>query len=143
MKMVPMSTAEQALPLHRHHILILATPFVVFLALFFMPWNPIYPGIIAMFAGAAATLYCRPDLKRKTWIGAGLFVIYYAVFLQGLRFTAVGYIAHVWNLNGLLGIEILGLPVEELLFAAGFGLYWSGVYEHFTWRQVASDACGE
>jgi hypothetical protein len=141
-KLTPMTPIERTLPLHRHHAIVLATPVIVFLAFFFIPWNPIYPGIIAMFAGAAATLYCRPDLKRKTWIGAGLFLIYYVVFLQGLRFAVAGYIAHVWNLNALLGIQILGLPVEELLFAAGFGLYWSGVYEHFTWRRSAADAHG-
>ena len=28
------------------------------------------------------------------------------------------------------------MPIEELLFAAGFGMYWSGVYEHFTWRRA-------
>lgn len=141
-KPVPISSAERALPLHRHHAIVLATPVVVFTALFFIPWNPIYPAIVAMFAGVATTLYCRSDLKRKTWIGAGLFLIYYFVFLQGLRFAAVGYIGHVWNQNALLGLEMLGLPVEEILFAAGFGFYWSGVYEHFTWRRPASDACG-
>jgi len=25
-----------------------------------------------------------------------------------------------------------------MLFAAGFGMYWSGVYEHFTWRRSVS-----
>jgi len=29
----------------------------------------------------------------------------------------------------------LGLPMEELLFGIGFGLYWGSVYEHITWRQ--------
>jgi hypothetical protein len=139
-KLLPMSAAERALPLHRHHLLVLATPFVVFAALFFIPWNPIYPGITAMFAGTAATFYCRPDLKTKTWVGGGLFLVYYVVFLQGLRLAAPGYIEHVWNFKALLGVEILGLPVEELLFAAGFGLYWSGVYEHFAWRRSAFDA---
>jgi len=34
------------------------------------------------------------------------------------------------------GVQFFGLPVEELLFAFAFGMYWSGVYEHFTWRRL-------
>jgi len=127
---------EKRAPLHRHHYLALASPFIVFLAVYFLPWNPIYPGIIAMAAGAVATILCRPDLKTKTWVGGVLFLAYYVVFLQGLRLTAPGYIERVWKLDALLGIPIFGMPIEELLFAAAFGMYWSGVYEHVTWRHV-------
>jgi hypothetical protein len=43
----------------------------------------------------------------------------------------------VWNLDALSGLSIGGVPIEELLFAAAFGAYWSGVYEHVTWRKLA------
>jgi len=81
----------------------------------------------------AATL-CRPDLQTKTWVGGVVFLVYYIVFLPGLRLTAPGYIERVWKLEALLAIQIIGMPIEELLFAAAFGMYWSSVYEHFTWR---------
>lgn len=97
-------------------------------------WNPIYPAIIAMALGALAAIFCRPDLAPKLGIGAILFLGYYTVFLLGLEWTAPGYIERVWNLPALSGVGIAGLPIEELLFAAAFGAYWSGVYEHFTWR---------
>jgi hypothetical protein len=122
--------------LHRHHYKALSAPFVVFVALYFFPWNPIYPSILAMFAGAVATMLCRPDLKRKTWIGGLLFLVYYAIFLAGLEWSAPGYIDRVWNLEVLSGMNIGFMPIEELLFAIGFGMYWSGVYEHFTWRKL-------
>lgn len=32
----------------------------------------------------------------------------------------------------------VGIPLAELLFGFAFGLYWTGVYEHFTWHR--SDA---
>lgn len=51
---------------------------------------------------------------------------------------APGYIARVWNLGALSGLTVAGAPVEELLFAAAFGAYWSGVYDHFTWRRMES-----
>lgn len=49
---------------------------------------------------------------------------------------APGCIEQVWNLRVLSGVLIYGIPVEELLFGVAFGLYWSGVYEHFTWTRT-------
>lgn len=133
-KTVPAS--EQHRPWHRHHAKALAAPFIVFPILYFLPWNPIYPGIVAMFIGAAATITCRPDLKTKIWIGGLLFLGYYVVFLLGLEWTAPGYIARVWNIAALSGVRVFGMPIEELTWAFAFGLYWSGAYEHFTWRRL-------
>ena len=112
------------------HYWALAAPFLSFPLLYLCRWNPIYPAIVAMTLGAAATTLCRPDLVRKTWMGALLFVAYYSVFLLGLERTSPGYIARVWNLDALSGLDVLGMPLEELLFAAAFGAYWSGVYDH-------------
>lgn len=124
-------------PLHRHHRKAMASPFIAFPILYFLPWNPIYPGIVAMAVGAATTVVCRPDLKTKTWVGGLLFLGYYVIFLIGLEWTAPGYIERVWNLAALSGVRLFGMPLEELLFAVAFGLYWSGLYEHFTWRRLA------
>jgi len=41
----------------------------------------------------------------------------------------------VWNLGDLIAWRPAGLPLEELLFGFGFGMYWSSIYEHVTWRQ--------
>lgn len=132
----PVSESEKRLPLHRHHYKALAAPFVVFPVLLLIPLNPIYPGIVAMVVGAIANILCRPDLKRKTWIGGVLFLLYYMIFLLGLEWSAEGYIDRVWNTEALSGIYFLFMPVEELLFAVSFGMYWSGVYEHFTWSRL-------
>ncbi len=122
---------------HRFHRLALASPFITFVVLYFLPWNPIYPSIVAMFVGTVATIACRPDLARKSWIGGVLFLVYYALFLAGLEWSAPGYIDRVWNMEALSGITIGFMPLEELLFAVGFGMYWAGVYEHFTWKRLA------
>jgi len=132
----PLPASEKRRPLHRHHYQALAAPFVAFPVLYLFPWNPIYPGIVAMLIGAVATIACRPDLKTKTWVGGLLFLGYYVVFLLGLEWSAPGYIERVWNLAALSGVLVLGMPLEELLFAFAFGLYWSGVYEHFTWKRL-------
>ena len=122
---------------HRYHTVALITPALLFPPLYLVPWNPIYPASVAMTGGAIAALFCRSDLLSKTWIGGLLFVIYYAILLAGLEWSAPGYIERVWNLDALSGVVIFYMPIEELLFALTFGLYWSGVYEHFTWRTSA------
>lgn len=30
---------------------------------------------------------------------------------------------------------VIDMPLEELLFGFGIGMYWSSIYEHVTWRQ--------
>jgi len=131
------TTDERHQPLHRHHYKALAAPFVAFVPLYFLPWNPIYPSIVAMLIGVISTILCRPDLKRKSWVGGILFHVYYVIFLMGLEWSAPGYIDRVWNIDALSGWMIGYMPVEELLFALFFGMYWSSVYEHFTWHKVA------
>ena len=132
----PVPAPERTQPLHRHHYQALMSPFIAFPVLYLLHWNPIYPGIAAMLIGAAATMWCRPDLKTKTWIGGLLFLGYYTVFLLGLEWIAPGYIQRVWNLAALSGVLVFGMPLEELLWGIAFGLYWSGVYEHFTWKRL-------
>ena len=133
----PVPASDKHLPLHRHHDKALASPFIVFLLLYFLPWNPIYPSIAAMVVGAITTIACRPDLKTKTWVGGILFLVYYFVFFFALEVSAPGYVQRVWNLPQLTGMLFLGIPLEELMFVFAFGLYWSGIYEHFMWRCVA------
>ncbi len=134
---VPVPEGERHHTRHRFHRWVLGAPFLVFVALWPLPWNPIYPGIVAMLVGGALTLWCRPDLKAHVALGGAVFVAYYTVFLAGLEVTAPrGYIEEVWNLEALSGIRLAFIPLEELLFAFGFGTYWSSVYEHFQWREA-------
>ena len=120
--------------LRRWHRAALLSPFLVFGVLLMLPWNPIYPGISALFVGALASGLCRPDLWRNAFVGGLLFLALYVVFLLGLKWQWPGYIEAVWNLDDLIAWRPAGLPVEELLFGVGFGMYWSSVYEHVTWR---------
>jgi hypothetical protein len=141
--LVPMSEAEKRHPLHRFHRIALLGPFVAFVPLYFLAWNPIYPSIASLAIGAIAAVICRPDLKGKTLVGGLLFLALYAIFMLGLRMSFPGYIELVWNLPMLSGVLIYGIPLEELLFGFAFGLYWTGVYEHFTWSKSVIHAGGK
>ena len=128
--------------LTRQHRVALLLPFVSFVPLYALPWNPIYAVLVSLLMGALASVLCRPALGRKTVVGALLFLGLYAAFMFGLRMLAPGYIAEVWNLPALRGGLILGVPTEELLFGLAFGAYWTGVYEHFTWSDSIAHTGG-
>ena len=132
--LVAAGSHEKTQPLHRLHLMAMLSPFAVFLALVFFPWNLIYPAIVAMAAGGVAIASCRPDLKMKIGVGGFLFLAVYVIFLLGLRWLWPSYIERVWNLKALTGVLISGMPLEEFFFAFGFGMYWSGVYEHVMWK---------
>ena len=85
--------------------------------------------------GGITSSICRPDLKVKSLVGGAVFLGLYSVFMLGLVWLTPGYIPQVWNLAALSGVLIGGIPIEELLFGFTFGLYWAGVYEHFTWSR--------
>lgn len=50
-----------------------------------------------------------------------------------LVFAALGYFEQVWNLPARSGLQIDGIPLEELLFGFAFGLSWANVYGHLSW----------
>jgi hypothetical protein len=137
--LAPVPQHERHLPRHRYHRLALAAPFVAFPPLYLLPWNPIYAGIAALAIGGIANVLCRPDLLRNTLIGGALFTGLYAILMILLIVSAPGYVQAVWNLAALSGWSLGAIPLEELAFGFGFGMYWAGIYEHFAWHRGAGE----
>lgn len=122
---------------HKMHRYILLLPLAVaFVLSVYTSLNPIYYGVIALFIGGLTTLYCRPDLKSKIWIGGLLFTGLYIIYFGSLILVFPDYVNLYWNIKALSGIIILGIPLEELMFAFTCGMYWSGLYEHIFWYQL-------
>lgn len=134
-----MPQTEQHHPRHRHHLLAIAsTPIIFALLALTTKLNPLHSAVIAMLLGGLFAWYCRPDLKKKMITSAFIFLGLYFIFFLTLIFMYPGYVEQVWNLPAISGILILGVPLEELLFAFSFGFFWSSIYEHFTWRKIKS-----
>lgn len=132
-----MPESEQRLPRHRlHRYAILSSPVTFLLLTLFTNLNPIYSVIISLLVGGLLTLYCRPDLKIKMGASALIFGGFYFIYFLTLIALYPGYVEMVWNLKAISGVLILGIPLEELLFALSFGFLWSSIYEHFTWRKL-------
>jgi len=122
---------------HRFHIWTLLSPLILFPVLYFaVNWNVIYVAVLTMFAAALAALWCRPDLKGKIWIGGIIFTLFYLIYFLTLISAFPGYVERVWTMSALSGYEVIGIPVEELLFAFTFGMLWASYYEHLTWRKI-------
>ncbi|HEX2787546.1 MAG TPA: lycopene cyclase domain-containing protein [Ignavibacteria bacterium] len=125
---------------HKLHQYAIISPAIIFLLFaVFSDLNHIYCGIIAMFLGAVAALICRPDLKFKIIVGGLLFLIYYFIFFEILNVLYPGFVQLVWNLKALSGIFLIGIPVEELAWGFTFGMYWSSIYEHFSWNKLKNN----
>ncbi len=133
----PMTKEEMRDSRHRFHKLTLvAAPILFVVLLLTTNLNPIYSAIIAMFFGFFTAWYCRPDLLRQMLLGGLLFTLIYFLTLSFLPIIYPTYVETVWNLSAISGVLIVGIPLEEYLWAFTFGLYWSSIYEHFKWRKL-------
>lgn len=132
-----MSITVQHASRHRYHLwAIFSAPIIFVLLVTTTNLNPIYSAEIAMVSGGLFAWYCRPDLKRKMIVSAFLFLGLYFFYFLTLIFMYPGYVERVWNLKAISGILVLGVPLEELMFAFSFGFLWSNIYEHLMWRRL-------
>jgi hypothetical protein len=137
------SLAERHQARHRFHILVLlSAPLIFFLLLAATRLNPIYSAILALTGGGLFTWWCRPDLLRKMVVSAFLFLGLYFLYFLTLVAVYPQYVSLVWNLGAISGIRILGIPLEELLFAFALGFLWSSVYEHLKWQRLGVPTVG-
>lgn len=137
---IKLSIKERMHVRHRHHFWALVSAPVIFFVLLATPLNHIYDAFIALVAGGILTWYCRPDLKKKMIASAFLFLSLYILYFLALTAVYPGYVKQVWNLSAISGILIIGIPLEELLFALGLGFMWSSVYEHLAWKKIKMDS---
>ncbi len=124
---------------HRYHKLIIMSAPLAFILLYtFTGWNIIYVTIASLFIGGVFSLYCRPDLKYKMFLGSIIFFAFYFIFFVALNLFFPNWTMEVWNLGKLTGIMVLKVPLEELLFALVLGFLWSGLYEHLNWYTIST-----
>jgi hypothetical protein len=110
-------------------------PFVVLIAVFVALelWHPgktIYNCIIAFAVGALVIAVLRSDLIPTMLLGVLTFTTLYFVLFLIVLWLYPEFIPRYYNAPLLLGIYILGVPIEELLFAGTGGAIWSVAYEY-------------
>jgi hypothetical protein len=96
-------------------------------------WHPgktIYNMIAALSVCALVMLLLRPDLCWLQAVGALTFTVLYWMLFELLLRLYPNFIPQFYTVKNLLGIYVLGVPIEELLFAASGGAVWSVAYEY-------------
>jgi hypothetical protein len=122
---------------HKFGVIGLISPLIVFMSFYFLSdINSIYSVSLAFFVGAIIVLICRPDLKGKVLLGGVLFAVLYFVSFLVFNMIYPDFIQNVWNFSTISGILVIGVPIEEIMFAFTFGMFWSSIYEHFMWYKL-------
>jgi hypothetical protein len=94
------------------------------------PADSIYNMIIAFASGAVLIGIMRRDLIGRMLRGATIFAVVYLMLFVWFLSLYPEFIPRYYNTARLLGIYILGVPVEEPLFAFSGGAVWTVFYEY-------------
>jgi hypothetical protein len=79
------------------------------------------------------------DLIPLMVVGTVVFTVLYFVLFLCVLALYPQFVQRYYNLPNLLGIFVVGVPIEELLFAATGGAIWSVAYEYvFGYRLEAA-----
>lgn len=114
---------------HRPHFaLIIGT--IAGVATAMLKVNLIYVLISFGFAGAVMTWFQRPDLIKHSILGGISYLLLYILSFELFLAIFPEYVTTYYGLQNISGILLLGIPLEELAFAFGFGLMWSPIYEY-------------
>jgi hypothetical protein len=108
-----------------------------------------YSGVSIGFSIPAVWLACvivlarlRPDLRAMMGAAAARFgVAYFA--LAACVFAAAPGFAASWNHANLLGWGVLGVPIDEILWATGFGAVWPAFLVYATEGRILPCAAAE
>jgi len=124
---------------HKRHY----APFVVLVVVFGLLelWHPhktIYNTVIAFTAGAIVVAFLRPDLIALMLTSAVVFAGLYEILFLYFLALYPDFIQRYYNVPNLLGIYVLGVPIEELMFASSGGAIWSVAYEYLLGYRVSS-----
>jgi len=114
----------------RHYAPFLLVVLVFFVLEFWHPGKTMNNTIISFAVGALVLGYVRRDLVPLMLTSALSFTVLYFVLFLCLLVLYPQFVQRYYNLRNLLGIYVLGVPIEELLFAATGGAIWSVAYEY-------------
>lgn len=119
-------------PIYKRHYIALVAYLAsfLFLVLFMKTTTTFYPFLIATGIGAAVLAVQRHDLLSHMFVGGMSFMVVYFLGFQLFNLIFSGYVVSTWTLSNISGVLILGIPLEEIIWAFLFGLMWSPFYEY-------------
>lgn len=106
------------------------TVFLFVITLKFHNLNLIYGLIIPSFIGAICLWIDRRDLIKHSILGGFVFLFLYILAYNLYLLIFPNFIFDFYALHNLSGLIILGIPIEEYLYAFSFGMMWAPLYEY-------------
>lgn len=116
---------------HAHHkAILIGSLCAAIFAISFRNFNLIYSLVVFGLTGALTLWTERRDLIAHSLFGGVVFLSIYAALFLFYNAAFPYFIPHYFHLENISGILLLGIPIEELLYAFSFGLFWSPIYEY-------------
>ncbi|MEK6849991.1 MAG: lycopene cyclase domain-containing protein [Nanoarchaeota archaeon] len=102
--------------------------FLIFIK-FYTELSVIWSSFIFILVVSPYFLMFRKDLIKESLIGGFIFMLFYILTLLITNYFFSNFVSNEWNFNGTLGINLLGLPLEEYIYSLFFGIVASVIYE--------------
>jgi hypothetical protein len=116
---------------HHRHYWPFALIAVAFVTLEYFHWHPVMVNVvIAAAVGIVLFAVFRPDLIPLMAVSTASFLVLYLLLYIAVLYLYPDFVVNFYNRSALSGTKILGVPIEELLFAGAFGSIWSVGYEY-------------
>ena len=80
----------------------------------------------------------RPDLIRLMLTGAMNFTLLYLLLFVYFLALYPDFVQRYYTLQNFIGVYILRVPIEELMFASTGGAIWSVAYEYLQGYRLTS-----
>ena len=120
---------KASMKLKRSHALLTGVV-VGFAAYAFTPLNAMYFLIIMQFVGAFVLVWQRRDLLMHSVAGGSVFLAFYFGLFSLFNLLFPYFVHDYYHLQNTSHILLLGIPLEEYLYAFSFGLLWAPIYEY-------------
>jgi hypothetical protein len=110
-------------------------PFVLFLVVFLgfevlFPAKPMLNLVVAFFCGVILTVMIRPDLLKQVLASGLIFGVFYFIIFAFVNITFGDLVSRFYSSQIMNNLKILGVPIEEIIFAFAGGAFWSTIYEY-------------
>jgi len=92
--------------------------------------NLMYSLILFGYVGAAVIWRERKDLIAHSVVGGVCFALIYIVSFMIFNLLFPHFVGEFYTFKNVSGVLILGIPLEEYLYALSFGLMWAPFYEY-------------
>lgn len=102
---------------------------VIFLTYTILKINFMYAVYLGVLTDIILIVIARVDLIRKVVYSGLLFGLLYFLFFSTFLLLVPGFVKH-WNLENLSGVVLLGVPIEEVIWAIGVGGLLGPIYEY-------------